>query len=1029
MPVPHAPRPKRTKRPTKARRRTHKRSSDPSAAPLAEPEATHPQEPEETEASDVGDSVPTSATLRHPLTVVGVGASAGGLEAFSQLLAGLPPDLDMALVLVQHLAPQHESALPALLSGISPLPVIQVSEGMRVEPNRVYVIPPNVQMEISDGELHLNPRPNDRTQYTPIDFFLRSLADSAQDRSIAVILSGSASDGALGVRDVKGAGGIAFAQRPDTAKYDGMPRAAIGTGMIDEVLPPAEIAAALVQIARHPYHADSSSATAFERGAVSEEDLQHVFTLLQGASGLDFKQYKMPTILRRLQRRMALQKLTQLGQYVRFMQETPAEVQRLYRDMLIHVTRFFREPASFGALASQIFPRILEKRRGDSPIRIWVCGCATGEEAYSVAIALLEFLGEEASSTPIQIFATDVSESAIEHARNGVYAEAIVADVAPERLHRFFTKVDGSYRISKPVRDLCVFARQDLTRDPPFSKLDLILCRNVLIYMTAPLQRKLMTVFHYALKPSGFLMLGNAETIGTQNDLFTVLDKKHRIHAKKLGDASLSTSLPVDFSALPPVRRRSTAGVREQGRGIQSEASRLLLERYAPSGILVDADFQIVQFRGQTGRYLEPAPGEPSLSVLKMARGGLLYGLRAALHEARKRNAPVRHENLRVRSNGGWRAIHLQVIPLTHAGSSHFLVLFEEAKPARGAEAERRPRSTAKSRRANGVAQLEQELAASREHQQSIIQELEAANEELQSANEEILSSNEELQSTNEELDTAKEELQSSNEELNTVNEELHGRNDELARANSDLVNLLMSIEIAIVMVSSDLRIRRFTPMAERVLNLIPTDVGRPISHIKPNIDCPDLEDLIHEAVDRVLPQERQVLDRQGTWYSLRIRPYKNVDNRIDGAVLTLFDIDAAKRESEQTRTARDFAYALVETVHEPVVVLEPHARVYATNPAFCAAFEVARDEAEGRNLFELARGMLDVDDFRSRVERQFDSDDPLREIELEVELSRAGPTKLRVNGRRFDTLGGPLMLIAMQGSPRATGRVREGRE
>jgi two-component system CheB/CheR fusion protein len=979
-----------------------------------DPEPLRPREPAREAWPNGGDDDAQRPRLRKPLTVVGVGASAGGLEAFSQMLGTLPPDLGMAIVFVQHLAPQHESALPVLLSSVSQLPVIQVTEGMRVEANHVYVIPPNVQMDISEGELHLTPRPSDRSQYTPVDFFLRSLADSVQDRAIAVILSGTASDGASGVRDIKTAGGITFAQRPDSAKYDGMPRAAIATGMVDLVLPPREIASQLVEIAHHPY-ASASLAPAREQIPDNQDDLNRVFSLLRGATGVDFQQYKIPTIMRRLQRRMALQKLTQLSQYVRFLQETPAEVLRLYQDVLIHVTRFFREPESFDALREHVFPQIVANRRGDAPIRVWVCGCATGEEAYSVAIALLEFMGEPSRAVPIQIFATDVSENAIEHARVGRYGEGIAADVSPERLRRFFNKVDGNYRVAKTVRDLCIFARQDLARDPPFSKLDLILCRNVLIYMAAPLQRKLMSVFHYALKPTGFLMLGHAETIGSHADLFGIADKKHRIYAKKLTDAAAGRGLSfqVEYAALPPVpNRKSIAPTRDEGRTILNEANRLILDRYAPSGVVVDAELQIVQFRGQTGRYLEPAPGDPSISILKMAREGLLYALRGALHSARKRNIAVRREGLRVKSNGGWHDVNLEVIPLPASDRMHYLVLFEESRAPSRAKGSRR-KTEKQARPDASLLQLQQELAASREHLQSIIQELEAANEELQSANEEILSSNEELQSTNEELDTAKEELQSTNEELNTVNEELHGRNEELSRVNSDLVNLLASVEIAIVIVASDLRIRRFTPMAERVLNLIPADIGRPISHIKPNIDCPDLERLIHDVVDRVVPQEREVQDQQGSVFSLRIRPYKNVDNRIDGAVLTLFDVDAAHRQDDAVRGARGLAHALVDAVHDPVVVLDPTVRIRAANAAFCETFDLKPGQVEGRDLFELA-GALDVDDFRTHIAEHFRGNEHLREIELHVELGN-GPTRLQVNGRRFEMgEGQPLMLLAL---------------
>jgi two-component system CheB/CheR fusion protein len=614
---------------------------------------------------------------------------------------------------------------------------------------------------------------------------------------------------------------------------------------------------------------------------------------------VDFRQYKRPTIERRVSRRMVLHRLTRLEQYVRFLEKNPAEVQALFQDVLILVTRFFRDPEAFEVLRSTAFPRILDEHKDDGPIRVWIAGCSTGEEAYSVAMLLLEFLGDRESSLPIQVFATDVSESAVEQARNGVYPASIASDVSPVRLRRFFTKVDGGYRISKGVRDVCIFARQDVTRDPPFSRVDLIVCRNVMIYLSGAVQQKLMPLFHYALRPFGFLLLGTAETIGPHSDLFRVEDKRYRLYAKKQLPAA-SVVLPSDYGVSMSGRGRGAAMVpREESRTVQGEADRILQERYAPPGVIVDADMQIVQFRGHTGMYLEPAPGDPSVNLLKMARDGLLYGLRSALQVARRSNSPTRRDGLRVKRNGGFHDFGVEVLPLVTAERPHFLVLFHGA-------AEARPVPQASPRKAKGrgkrdshvereyeahVARLQHELDASREYLQPIIQELEAANEELQSANEEILSANEELQSTNEELDTAKEELQSTNEELNTVNDELRGRNEELSRVNSDLENLLASVQIAIVIVARDLRIRRFTPMAERVLNLIPADLGRPIGHIKPNIDCPDLEARILHVLDSVTPQECEVEDRQGGRYLLRIRPYKDLENRIDGAVLALFDV------------------------------------------------------------------------------------------------------------------------------------------
>jgi two-component system CheB/CheR fusion protein len=729
--------------------------------------------------------------------------------------------------------------------------------------------------------------------------------------------------------------------------------------MVDMVLSPAEIATKLAQVSVHPYVRDFV-ATSGRELQVRDEQLRRIFDLLRPASGIDFKHYKLPTIKRRLLRRMALHRLTDVQHYIKFLEQNSAEVKALYQDLLIHVTRFFREPESFVALAQQVFPRLVEDRREDQPIRAWVSGCATGEEAYSLAISLLEFLHRQHRDAQIQIFATDVSETAIEQARAGLYAATIEADVPPDILRRYFTKLGGNYRVSKTVRDLCVFARQDLTKDPPFSRLDLILCRNVLIYMDILLQQRLISVFHYALNTQGFLVLGQAETVGAQVGLFSLADKKFRIYRRKAA-ARVPMAIHVDYTPPGIPKKRQAQDAPQAEKALQTEVSRIIFDRYAPPGVVVDNDLQIVQFRGQTGAYLEPAPGEASLNLLKMSREGLLYGLRTAIQAVRKSKAPVRKTGLRVRSARGWKPVNLDIVPLTSSGRPHYLVLFQEPNKQRDhddvgesiASKALSPRARRRERQSQ-LDLLERELAASRDYLQSIIQELEAANEELQSANEEILSSNEELQSTNEELDTAKEELQSTNEELNTLNDELHGRNEELSRVNSDLVNLLASVQIAIVIISSDLRIRRFTPMAEKALNLIPSDLDRPIGHIKPNIDCPDLEQLILESIDSVAPIEREVRDQSGRWYSLRIRPYKNVENKIDGAVLTLFDVDLSKRSEERMRLVKEYTDALMALIDQPVLVLDGELRVQAVSDQFARVVGVAPSAIMGRHVSDI---------------------------------------------------------------------------
>jgi two-component system CheB/CheR fusion protein len=957
-----------------------------------------------------------------PLTIVGVGASAGGLEAFSQLLQALPRNPEMAVVLIQHLAPQHESALPSLLAGKTSMPVLQISDAQALAANHVYVIPPNAFVSVSNGKLFLRPRSDDRGPFMPIDYFFRSLAEYAHSLAIGIVLSGTASDGAAGLREIKASGGITFAQDPNSARYDGMPRSAISTGAVDLVLTPEGIGAELARLNSHPYLAPGRSLAEMEEAAPDEQHLYRIFSLLLKETGVDFTQYKQPTIKRRLQRRMALHRLQKIDQYLQFLEDEPSEILNLYQDILIQVTRFFREAPSFEALADKVYPRLMQNQAGDSPIRAWVPGCSTGEEVYSLAISLVEYRDKIGSTQPIQIFGTDISEVAIEHARSGVYPENISADVSPERLRLFFSRVDGNYRIKKTIRDMCLFARQDLSRDPPFSKLDLVLCRNVLIYLGQSLQRRILRVFHYALKPEGFLMLAGAETIGPNVELFFVVEKKHQIYKKK--DALPAADVrfgPVATPGFPPsfqVRRQE--GEMQTRVNLQHEANRILLGRYAPPAVVIDENWQILEFKGQTGPFLEPAPGDASLNLLKMAREGLLHDVRNAVHEARKHGTAVRREGARVKSNGGWRTLTIEAMPVGGrekpgpANATHVMVVFEEfkARPTRRARPVKKDaRDTPRDKEV--TARLEQELAANRDYLQSIIQDLEAANEELLSANEEILSSNEELQSTNEELDTAKEELQSTNEELNTVNEELRGRNEELTRLNSDLVNLLANVQIAIVMVSNDLRIRRFTPMAERILNLIPTDLGRPVGHIKPNIRCPDLEQLIVEAMDSMTTVQREVQDYQGAWFSLRVRPSKSLDEKIDGVVLTLIDIERAKSFEQELRHASDYGEAVIQTVHEPVLVVDAELRVKFSNAAFSSLFGLS-SEIAGTLIHELGPGWASPE-LRSRLEELLDSGQPIVGLELK-EFSGICAEKIIMNARRIaGEQDRKLVLMAMQ--------------
>ena len=853
-------------------------------------------------AGKPGTSIPES------FAIVGIGASAGGLDAMTRLLQALPDDTGMAFVIVSHLSATHESLLAEILSRRSAMPVVEVQDTPTVQPNHVYVIPPARTMIINQRRLQLFPRKEPDGLHHPIDVFLQSLASEQGHRSIGVILSGTATDGTLGLEEIKAAGGITFAQDA-SAQHDGMPKSAIATGCVDFVLPPDEIAAELVRIGSHSHFTEAHPPTAPSQSAADQQRIERIVQLLEKTVGVDFSGYKQSTLYRRITRRMALQKQAGIAEYLKLLQKDRSELELLYRDILINVTAFFRDPEAFDALKAEVFPRLVADRAVNDPIRVWVVGCSTGEEAYSLAIALTEFLDPPGQKFPVQIFASDVNEAGIERGRAGSYLHGIANNVSPERLRRFFSETGDGYRVNKSLRDLCIFAKHNGLTDPPFSRIDLISCRNMMIYLDAELQQKLIPLLHYALKPNGFLWLGSSETIGRSRDLFDVGNARQRIYLKKPLAAAARPRLSWNTALLKP-QGDSKRG-RARGRAatpfdVHREAERVLLGRYTPPGVLVNGDHDILQFRGDTSPYLMPTPGKASLNLLKMLRDGLLIPVRAALTRARKQQMPVREEGVTFTSSEGRQAVNIEVTPVRGPGPAEegFLVVFEPVSAARKSAA---PVSSAK--RAAGrvetpaeTERLRHELAATKDYLQAVIEQQEASNEELQSANEEVQSSNEELQSVNEELETSKEEIQSSNEELSTVNDELQTRNQELADNHNDMLNLLASAELAIVMLGPDLSIRRFTPAAEHLLNLIAGDVGRPIGNIKLNVDLPDLEAMVKHVIATVTPQMREVQDIHGCWFSVRVQPYRTAENKVAGAVLMLVDVDSLKRAEESVR-------------------------------------------------------------------------------------------------------------------------------
>jgi two-component system, chemotaxis family, CheB/CheR fusion protein len=940
--------------------------------------------------------------------IVGVGASAGGLEAFTELLHHLPTDTDMGFVFIQHLSPHQKSLLTEILSRTTPMPVVEVQDGMVVEPNHVYVIPPNTMMTISQGVLKLSPRQQTRGQVMSVDTFLISLAEDRGNKAIGVVLSGSDSDGTRGLEAIKGSGGITFAQSESSATVSNMPNTAVASGHVDFILTPQQIGEELVKISTHPYIHHPSPAKPGDILPETGDALTNIFSLLRAATGVDFNHYKQTTLRRRILRRMMLYKLEKLEDYVRYLQDHPAEVTALYQDVLITVTSFFRDPEAFEALKTQVFPVISKDRRPDSPIRIWVAGCSTGEEAYSIAICLLEFFNSQAINLPIQIFATDINDVAIEKARTGIYKPSQLADVSPERLQRFFVPIEGGYQISKPVRELCVFARQNLINDPPFSRLDLITCRNVLIYLGSTIQKKLLPIFHYGLKPNGFLMLGTSETVGEFTDLFALVDRKYKIYSRKLAAARLGIDLatyPLEIINPLPLLNTDNSNDLE----MQKEADRIVLNQYAPVGVIINDELEILQFRGQTSPYLQPPPGRPSFNLLRMAKDELRLELRTAIHQAKQQGISVRKEGIQIKENEQIRQIRVNVVPFQLAGGTerYFLVMFEDMASTLTVVSEANTGNVSSRRRKKNneeeeINQLKHELANTKEYLQSIIEEQQATNQDLRAANEEILSSNEELQSTNEELETAKEEIQATNEELNTINDELQRRNIESTQITNDLQNLLSSINIPILMLGGDLRIRRFTPIAENIFNLIPSDIGRPISDINHKLNIPDLEQQILDVIGTLNFKAQEVQDQEGHWYDMRIRPYRTIDNKIDGAVVVLVEIDALKRSAEQLRASRDYAQAIVDTMRESLVVLGMDLRVISANQFFYQTFQVAPEETEKCLIYEIGNGQWDIPLLRSLLEDILPHQSQFQGLEVEHNFEHIGHKVMCLNARRM---------------------------
>ena len=898
---------------------------------------------------------PGSSLRPESFPVVGIGASAGGLVAFEAFFSAMPADRDsgMAFVVVQHLAPKYKSMLAELVKRYTRMKVSEVTDGMKVEPDCVYIIPPNRDMALLGGTLQLLEPDTPHGHRMPIDYFFRSLAQDQHERAICIVLSGTGGDGTLGARTVKGEGGMVMAQQPESTEYDGMPRSVISAGLADYVLPPAEMPGQLISYVAHAFR--TAERPLSPPVPKNEDALKKVLVLVRAQTGHDFSGYKRNTIMRRIERRMAVNQIARLGDYLRFLKQSQTEVDTLFCDFLIGVTSFFRDREAFQTLDEKVIPRLVTDGSRGSSIRVWVPGCATGEEAYSIAILLHERIETLKLLLKVNIFATDIDRKSIEQARSGSYPASIAADITPERLARFFTQEEagGAYRISKSIRDMLVFSEQNVVKDPPFSKLDLISCRNLLIYMGEELQKKLIPLFHYALNPGGMLFLGPAETLGVSVDLFGALDRRWKLYQRK--DDVRSALRPALSKIMPGATEEGPSQgpylKADNGKSLRELAERELLRLLAPAGALVNARGDILYFYGRTGQYLEPAPGVPGTgaNILKMAREGLRRDLTTALHQAAARHEAQRCRGVRVKSNGSFTTLNFSVLPTSQNDSLNgtsklFLVVFEDA-PAEDANRNATAATTNSGMPAGAtncdpdqrIAELAKELKAKEEYLLATTEELETSNEELKSSNEELQSVNEEMQSTNEELETSKEELQSINEELATVNNELQKKVEDLSRANNDMNNLLAGTGVGTVFVDHQLHITRFTPTVTQLINLIQGDVGRPVGHIVSNLTGYDrLVEDVQSVLDTLIPKEIEVQSKSGRWYLMALRPYRTLENVIEGAVVTFVEITEQKRMQaalQEAATLRRLA-AVVRDSSEAITMLDFEGRILAWNPA-----------------------------------------------------------------------------------------------
>ena len=890
--------------------------------------------------------------------VVGIGASAGGLEAIKGLLAEVPvgEEEDVAFVIIQHMDPDHESVMASLLEKVTAMEIRQIEKGLEIEPNHVYLNPPRKKIGISGGEFEAFEFDTGEVPKLPIDHFFRSLSEQLEEKAISVVLSGSNADGSTGLKAVKGAGGMTIAQKESQAQYREMPRSAIDTGFVDYVLPVGEMADRIFDYVGHPYIDTTTEASAKDKRF--ENVLPEIFALVRKEMGHDFADYKTTTIHRRIERRMAVHQIESIGDYHQFLKGNRTEVEELFKDLLITVTNFFREPETFNFLKEKVLPDLIETKPTDSSLRVWVPGCSTGEEAYTIGMILTEIMEELGSRLDPQIFATDLDGGSIEIARKGAYPESIAADLSEERLNRFFEKEGEKYEISDRIRKMVVFAEHNLIEDPPLSGLDMISCRNVLIYMNRELHKRVIPTFHYALNQDGILLLGTSESSGEFTDLFQAVDKKKSIFRRReTPGRTRGGHWEFPFSEREAPRAKDPEAEKTKSPDARKLAERTILKSYSAPGVLVDENYEILYLHGNTERYLAPPEGRPDMNILDMARGKLRYKLTGAISEASKGDNPATREGIKVEYNGEKSLIDLIVEPVNRSpdDTDLYLIVFEEVSPDldfEGAEGYEKGVPEGEAEAADRrLEALKKELKSTKESLRATIEELETSNEELKSRNEELQATNEELRSTNEELQTAREEAQSSNEELTSVNQELKEKIDELSQAKDDMKNLLDSTEIAILFLDTDLCLRRFTPEATELFNLIESDIGRPLMDVSSRLDDENVIEDMKDVLDTLQGVNREITTEDGDWYEMEIMPYRTTENVVDGLVVTFKDITKVKRD--RLNKLRRLATVL-EDSNDAITVLDLEGNIQEWNTGAENMYGYIESEAKEMNIRDL---------------------------------------------------------------------------